>query len=305
MTADPAAGGGIRPELLTELRSLTPGEQSDLAELVRRYRAAPPRAGGPSGLAFVQSFLKADRRLAAFQAPATAAAVAPAMVKRFPGRPRIQLPDIETGVAAGLQEVLHRRRSSRDFGGTALPLSTLGGLLHSSYGVRKFERAYNVRDFPLRFAPSAGGLQPIDLYLVANNVDGLTQGLYHHDPVARGLTQLDEGNMRWRIGRCCLGRPWLVHAHAVLVLVCNMARIAWKYGDRGYRFAHVDAGVLAQNLYLVGTALGLQTCAVAGYYDDAVHELLDIDGRDECAVLLFAVGNPPHETPAAPTTPSG
>ena len=157
-------------------------------------------------------------------------------------------------------------------------------------------RAYDVRDFPFRYAPSAGGLQPVDLYVVANAVEGLAQGLYYHDAVAGALTLLDEGNLRRRMSRCTLGPPWVAHAHAVLVLVCNLARVSWKYGDRGYRLAHVDAGVLAQNLYLVGTALDLNTCAVAGFHDDAVHDLLDVDGGDESVVLLFAVGSRPAET---------
>lgn len=296
MTSGPTPGGALRPELPAELQQLTPAEQDALAEVVRRYRAAPPRAGRPSGLALVQSFLKADPRLPAPQVSAPAPAGPPAVSRRFPGRRQVRLPDAEPRLAPGLQDVLERRRSSRDFGDTPMPLAALASLLHASYGVREFRRAYDVRHFPVRYAPSAGGLQPIDLYLVANDVEGLAQGLYCHDAVAGALTLIDEGNLRRRMSRCTLGPPWVAYAHAVLVLVCNLARVSWKYGDRGYRFAHVDAGVLAQNLYLVGTALGLSTCAVAGFHDDAVHELLDIDGRDECAVLLFAVGSRPGET---------
>ena len=299
MTDGQAAGGAIRRELLAEIEKMTPAEQDALGEMVRRYRAAPPRGGRPSGLAFVQAFLKTDPRLPAFQAPAPVPAGPPALFKRFAGRRQVRLPDSAPRVRADLQDVLERRRSSRDFGRTPTPLSALARLLHASYGIREFARAYDVREFPFRYAPSAGGLQPIDLYVVANDVDGLARGLYYHDPSAGALTLLDEGNLRRRMSRCSLGPPWLAHAHAVLVLVCNLARVSWKYGDRGYRFAHVDAGVLAQNLYLVGTALGLTTCAVAGYYDDAVHELLGVDGRDECAVLLFAVGRPPDERPDA------
>ena len=299
MTSRTGAGGSLGEALLAEIEKLTPAEQDALAEVVRRYRAAPPRGGRPSGLAFMQSFLKADPRLPAFQAPTPVAAGPPALLKRFAGRRQVRLPDAARLVAADLQDVLERRRSSRDFGRAPLPLSALAGLLHASYGIREFARAYDVREFPFRYAPSAGGLQPIDLYLVANHVERLAQGLYYHDPGEGALTLLDEGNLRRRMSRCALGSPWLAHAHAVLVLVCNLARVVWKYGDRGYRFAHVDAGVLAQNIYLVGTALGLNTCAVAGYYDDAVHELVGIDGRDECAVLLFAVGRPPGEVPGA------
>jgi SagB-type dehydrogenase family enzyme len=87
-----------------------------------------------------------------------------------------------------------------------------------------------------------------------------------------------------------------------------MPRIYWKYRARGYRFVHADAGVLAQNLYLVGTALKLSTCAVAAYYDDLLNRLVGVDGRDEFTILLFAVGNkiprPFRPTVVVPTSPA-
>ena len=72
-----------------------------------------------------------------------------------------------------------------------------------------------------------------------------------------------------------------------------MTRVRWKYGTRGYRFMHVDLGVLTQSLYLVATALDFTTCAVAAFDDDKANRLLRLDGRERFVSLLFAFGPAP------------
>ena len=64
-----------------------------------------------------------------------------------------------------------------------------------------------------------------------------------------------------------------------------------KYGDRGYRHVLAEAGHLAQNLYLISSALGLSCCAMGGYYDEEINNLLDIDGVGESIVYILAIGN--------------
>lgn len=87
-----------------------------------------------------------------------------------------------------------------------------------------------------------------------------------------------------------------MYAPIVCIMTCNMKRVLWKYGNRAYRFVHVDTGVLTQNMNLVGTALDLNVCPVAAYYDDSVHDLLQIDGKNEFVSLLFTLGHKPFST---------
>ena len=70
----------------------------------------------------------------------------------------------------------------------------------------------------------------------------------------------------------------------------NHERLRWKYGERAYRFLCIDAGVLPEDLLLTAEALGLGACAISGFADDLVEELLEINGRDEIALLLVTVG---------------
>ena len=283
----------VVPELQKALRELDAGEQALLAAMIVRAKSSAAGPGPFDGVSFAHHNLKAEpgsADLAASEAE-VATAIAPPVVKDFPEATVVPLPTNHPRLEISLDDVLKTRFSSHNFGPRPLSLQAVSTLLHYSYGVRRTARAYNVKYFPIRLAPSAGGLQPLDLYLVVNDVEGLGKGLYYFDPVRHALLLLDEGNMRQRLLDSSIYQDWIMYAPLTFAMVCNMPRIFWKYRARGYRFAHADAGVLAQNLYLVGTALKLSTCAVAAYYDDLMNDLLGVDGRNEFTILLFSVGN--------------
>jgi SagB-type dehydrogenase family enzyme len=63
-----------------------------------------------------------------------------------------------------------------------------------------------------------------------------------------------------------------------------------KYGERAYRYVHLDAGHVSENLLLEATALGLGACCVGAFYDEDANEFLGLDGGREFAVLAVAVG---------------
>jgi SagB-type dehydrogenase family enzyme len=222
-------------------------------------------------------------------------AQAPSVIKQYPEREKVRLPEETLPLPFTLDKVIRARASRRDFSYQPLTLAELSTLFQYTYGIRTYFPAYNSRTWPMRFVPSSGALQAVELYAIVNHVDELRKGLYHYNPIDHSLELLNEGNMRWKITRCCLFQEWLQHASVVLVLTCNMKRVEWKYGPRGYRYIHIDTGIVTNSLYLVATALRLRTCAVAAFLDDAVNDLLQIDGRDEFVSLLVAVGKRPFQ----------
>lgn len=88
----------------------------------------------------------------------------------------------------------------------------------------------------------------------------------------------------------CLGQPFLETAAVTVIVTGCFDRLRWKYGERAYRYMCMDIGYLGQSLYLVGEALGLGVCAIAGFMDDALEHILGVDGRDEIPLLLTTVG---------------
>ena len=67
-------------------------------------------------------------------------------------------------------------------------------------------------------------------------------------------------------------------------------RTRWKYRERTYRYVMMETGHVGQNLYLAATALGLGVCAVGAFFDDALNDLLGLDGQTEAALYITSVG---------------
>lgn len=212
--------------------------------------------------------------------------------KRYAEQPRTKLPE-GYSIPLSIEETLTRRRSNRAFEQRAvMPLAELSTLLKLSYGVRGFRFAYENQNFPVRTAPTAGGLQSTELYLVVNQVEGLNKGLYYFDANENELALLEQGYFRRKVVEACSYQEWITNAAVVLFLTSDIEKLFWKYGHRAYRMVHVDAGIVAENLHLVATALGTASCMISGYSDKKTNLILNIDAKKEFTVLLIAVGKP-------------
>ena len=165
-------------------------------------------------------------------------------------------------------------------------------MLHHAGGVTGTTAGYGYERLPLRSFPSCGGLQSPEIYLSVQAAADIAPGLYHYQPQQHALELMREGNCGQAMSKIALDLEFVEKAAAVLIVTGSFERLRWKYGERAYRYMCVDVGCLTQNIYLVGEALGLAVCAIAGFVDEAVEHLLGVDGEDELALLLIAIGAP-------------
>ncbi|MFH1085116.1 MAG: SagB/ThcOx family dehydrogenase [Chloroflexota bacterium] len=184
-----------------------------------------------------------------------------------------------------LWEALARRRSVRAYGGEPVTLGELAGLLWAGQGITHREG-----DYALRAAPSAGALYPIETYVVAHRVDGLTAGLYHYRVRGHALESLRAADLRDPIARAALNQRIAHDADLVLAWTAVFGRSKWKYGQRAYRYIYLDAGHIAENVALAAVALGLVSCHIAALYDLEANALLGVDGEGESVIYMTAVG---------------
>lgn len=210
----------------------------------------------------------------------------PPQYKEYPGARRIKLPE-PTHKGISVEDAIKRRRSIRDYSRKPLTLSQLSQLVFAAQGVtgKSFGQA-------LRTAPSAGALYPFEVYLVVNNVETLKKGVYHYAVTGHALELVKEGDFRKKITKAGLDQEMLGDSGVTFVLTSIFDRVRHKYGERGYRYAYMESGHISQNISLQAVSLGLGSVTVGAFIDEAVNDLLGIDGVYEAAIYLHAVGVP-------------
>lgn len=197
----------------------------------------------------------------------------------------VQLPDPPPG-GPGLWGVIAGRRSRRDYSGEALSPEELGTLLWAAQGITG-----TVKGRPLRAAPSAGALYSLDLYAALPGPDP-AEGVYRYDPGGHGLLPVLRGPAIPGLAAASLDQKFMARAAAVLVLTAHPGRSVLRYEQRSWRYFYLDAGGIGENAMLAAEALGLWACAIGAFHDAAVNELMSIDGENELAVYMVAVGRP-------------
>lgn len=193
----------------------------------------------------------------------------------------MKLPDPKLDGEMSLEKALSRRRSIRSYARRPLSLGEVSQLLWAAQG--KTDR----RGF--RTAPSAGALYPLEVYLAVAAVEGLSPGIYRYLPDKNGLARVSEGNRAEDLRRAALSQQCLAEAAAVVVMAAVYERTTGKYGERGVRYAQMEAGHAAQNLLLQAEALGLGAVPIGAFDDKSIKNI--IGGRpDERPLYLIPVG---------------
>ena len=196
----------------------------------------------------------------------------------LPAGGRIALPEPEVGAGMPVETALRSRRSIRDFNGNPLSLAQVSQMVWAAQGTTSPEG--------YRSAPSAGALYPLDVYLLTQNVVGLTAGVYLYHPQQHELDKIVAGDRRRELSDAALAQGWIRMAAAVIVLAAVFRRTTRKYGERGHRYVHLEAGHAAQNVYLQATSLGLGTTTVGAFHDERVKAVLELPAEAQPLCLL-------------------
>jgi SagB-type dehydrogenase family enzyme len=186
-----------------------------------------------------------------------------------------------------LRTVIERRISVRRYSDEPLSMEELSYLLWCTQGVK----AVTKRPITLRTVPSAGARHAFETFVLANRVTGLNAGLYRFAAMEHALL---ETNVTSQIGEqirnACLSQDQITGSAATFIWVAVLDRMYWRYGERGYRYLHLDAGHICQNLYLAAESIHCGVCAIAAFDDDELNQVLDLDGENLFAVYLASLG---------------
>jgi SagB-type dehydrogenase family enzyme len=184
-----------------------------------------------------------------------------------------------------LETTILKRRSTRALNGANLALEELKSLLDFTY------QPQNYIDQTLDPTPDYFDLNLIETFIAVSGVDDLEEGCYYYAPRMQELRQIRFKNFRRELHRLCLGQNLGRDAAVVLFHTADLGKAVMQYGDRVYRYLHMDAGHLGQKLNLAAIRLGLGVSGIAGFFDDEVNEVLGIP-TDEAVLYITTLGRP-------------
>jgi len=220
---------------------------------------------------------------------------------RFVELPRPRWADLSHGDPP-LSAVMEGRRSMRR-NATSVTLGQLGELLYRTARVRALltlkrpasdSPGYELSDRPY---PSGGACYELELYVTVSDCDGLAPGVYHYDPLRHRLEPVsaEPAAVDAQLN-CARAAAALDRLPPVLIsMTARFRRLSWKYEGLAYRMVLVHVGVMAQNFYLVCTAMRLAPCAIGSVSIEVAARALGADWRTEPCVGQFIVGGDPGE----------
>lgn len=172
-----------------------------------------------------------------------------------------------------LMDALARRRSSRDFANTPLPLPLLSDLLWAAYGMNRAGGG--------RTAPSALNAQEVDVYVA------LPSGAYLYDAAAHQLNLVAASDLRRVTGY----QDFVDEAPLDLVYVADHARMGMVPVTQRESYASTAAGAIAQSVYLFAASNDLATVIRAWIDRAAIADALGLT-HDQQVLLSQTVGYP-------------
>jgi SagB-type dehydrogenase family enzyme len=193
----------------------------------------------------------------------------------------IKLPRPRTTGKMSLEEAIIDRQSVRSFSKQDLSPEEISQLLWAAYGLRDVDSITGAS----KTVPSAGALYPMEIYIVSPN------GVFHYFPSSHSLKEISDKDLRSALSGAALWQEAIAQAAVDFVIACVYDKICWKYGERGMRYAHIEAGHIAQNIHLQAVCLGLGSVPIGAFKDTAVQKALYLP-KDNIPLYIVPVGHP-------------
>jgi SagB-type dehydrogenase family enzyme len=190
----------------------------------------------------------------------------------------IKLPEPVLNGALSVEKAIAARRSVRYYAALPLTLAELSQILWAAQGLSG--------PSGLRTTPSAGALYPLEVYILAGNVTGLTSGMYKYGCAGHVLLRTGKKDKRAELYNAALRQGSIKSAPVILIICAVYERMTAKYGQRGIRYTDMEAGHASQNIYLQAESLGLVTLAIGAFHDSKVKKIVNMPKAEQPLYLM-------------------
>jgi len=271
---DTAVLGGFYDEYLEELFFLTRKEEFPLLGIALGPRGSLPKMKGQlPGPLPSEAAKRADTRDPMQVQQNACERLYPDIPLRPPVEPAAS--PFSSGTLSGIpsrisfnagkfnpQSVILRRRSTRKFNGGSI-------LLKEAEDMLRFAFRSDSADWQL--APGC-----MDFHLAVFAVEGREPGIYSLNLQTLIWVLEKSGDFREELRGVNLGQDLAAECSFAVLYTADMAQLVSIYGDRGYRYACMDAGQIGERIQLWAVHRGFGSSGIGGYYDDWANELLDL-----------------------------
>jgi len=122
-------------------------------------------------------------------------------------------------------------------------------------------------------------------------VDGVEPGVYRYLPLTHELLlEFKEEKLREKMIKATFDQKFAGESAVTFIWTAIPYRMEWRYGLDSHKVIAMDAGHVAQNLYLACEAIGAGTCAIGAYDQEYFDTLLRLDGEEEFVIYAAPVG---------------
>ena len=218
-------------------------------------------------------FLEGEQEVQSLRGAAAAAGNPPAKGRLL----TLRMPSPLHGPPLG--PTIIRRGSTRKFGRVGIGLNVFSVILdRASHGV------------PMDVFTSEGD-STLDLYVIVNDVEELPAGAYYYRRGEGMLELLKEGEFRADAGHLGLGQALPGDAAACVFFLADLERVLSTLGNRGYRVAQLEAGIMGGKMYLAAFAQEIGATGLT-FYDDDVITFFSPHASGKEPIFLMAFGIP-------------
>jgi len=190
----------------------------------------------------------------------------------------IDLTDPQSTSDMTVHDAIATRRSRREFTQQTISDEHLANLCWAAQGITDKREG-------LLASPSAGAIYPMTLMLADH------RGVFEYLPKKHALRQMLDHDVRLAFQRASLDQECVGGAPVCMIIVCELAKLAAKYGDYARPAALLEAGHIAQNVLLEATSLGLAGVPVGAFHADRCAKVLELPAKLE-ALYLLPLGHP-------------
>jgi SagB-type dehydrogenase family enzyme len=191
-------------------------------------------------------------------------------------RTLLSLPAPKRAGTVSVEAALAARRSVRKYTKQAMTMSELGQLLWAAQGITSSDGK--------RTAPSAMHRYPLEIAVVAQNVDGLANGAYHYLPAIHSLELLTPVKGGESLFAAATSQTQVREAAAVFVIAAVYERMG--SGAKNHTWTDYEAGLASENLLLEAVALGDGAVVTGGIDAAAVKEAVKFAGSEQVIVVI-------------------